>query len=656
MLTAARWNLGRASAPTDSVPSRPMAAGTATGRDDDARRRAAIDTALVAAIAVALLGLFVGPTLRDGHVFPVGPDVPVYLWWSRVAMDQGVSAVGERPGIVALLPTVSGVLRVGLVPALAGLLYAVGPAVGMAGAALVRGRRGGAVVRGAWVAGGLLAGVWATHLADGYAANLALAAPFIAAAVALTRRSRHGTIGAAILLAGGGLMHPEFLIVGSVVLLLTAGWAALREHRQATPTGDAERVLAALGAGVGTAVLGMWAASLGPSAIAGDTSKDALLRRIGAWDALRATFIDRFRISWPRYAPIMNTLLDVAGAVKGRGFPRRFLVSWLAFTLVAVVTGVLTGWFPPDRVLTFAFCIPLLASLGLAWLAERIGRGWIAWPVGIVLVILTAAPTVRGWQEARTFISPDELRTATLAGRIAATTPPGTPLVFVVDDPETPTLFLASHARNVARATVPPDRAADVWIALGRADDVLAGRVTQRGDPLVDRAAVDAAVAIPRDPAPVVFVVQEFDARAGALEQPGLTRWDPGLAANLGPATTLPAGEGELSASTPGDLAGAAVRTLLLLTLLGGGWALWSIGDGPGALATAPAFGIAVLGLASLGLERLGAGLGSGGVATLASALAGGGGYALWLVGRTTPRHRDGGQDLLVEGEPDPDA
>ena len=305
-----------------------------------------------------------------------------------VARGDGPGRLGRRraAGIVALLPTVSGVLRIGLVPALAGLLYAVGPAVGMAGAALVRGRRGGAVVRGAWVAGGLLAGVWATHLADGYAANLALAAPFIAAAVALTRRSRHGTIGAAILLAGGGLMHPEFLIVGSVVLLLTAGWAALREHRQATPTGDAERVLAALGAGVGTAVLGMWASSLGPAAIAGDTSKDALLRRIGAWDALRATFVDRFRMSWPRYAPIMNTLLDVAGAVKGRGFPRRFLVSWLAFTLVAVATGVLTGWFPPDRVLTFAFCIPLLASLGLAWLAERIGRGWLAWPVGIVLV------------------------------------------------------------------------------------------------------------------------------------------------------------------------------------------------------------------------------------------------------------------------------
>jgi len=631
-----------------------MAAVGAT-RDGTAerRRRAAIDVGLVAGVALALLALFLWPTLRDGHVFPVGPDVPVYLWWSRVATDGRLAAVGERPGIVALLPTVAGALRIGLVPALAGVMYAVGPAVGTAGAALVRGRRGGAIPRGAWVAGGLLAGVWATHLGDGYAANLALAAPFIAAAVALARRSRRGTIGAAILLAGGGLMHPQFLIVGAVVLLLTAGWAALRERRLAKPTGDATRVMAALGAGVGAAVLGMWSASAGPAPIPGDTSKDALLRRIGAWDALRATFVDRFRMSWPRYAPIMNTLLSVAGALRGRGFPRRFLVSWLALTLVAVAAGVLTGWFPPDRVLTFAFCIPLLASLGLAWLAERLGRWWLAWPIGIVLVILTAAPTVRGWEAARSFISPDELRTTTLAGRIAATTPPGTPLVFVVDDPETPALFLASHARNVARASVPPDRVGDVWIALGRAEDVLAGEVTQVGEPLYDLAAADTVATIPGDPDPVVFVVREFDTRPGALELPGLTRWDPGLAATLGPARPLPAAGEELAASGPGDIAGAAVRVLLLLTVVGAGWALWSIGDGPGALATAPAFGVATLGLTGLALERLGAGLGTEGVATLASALAGGGGYALWLLGRA--RRRGGGEDLLVERQPDPD-
>ena len=634
-----------------------MAAVGAT-RDGTAerRRRAAIDVGLVAGVALALLALFLWPTLRDGHVFPVGPDVPVYLWWSRVATDGRLAAVGERPGIVALLPTVAGALRIGLVPALAGVMYAVGPAVGTAGAALVRGRRGGAIPRGAWVAGGLLAGVWATHLGDGYAANLAMAAPFIAAAVALARRSRRGTIGAAILLAGGGLMHPQFLIVGAVVLLLTAGWAALRERRLATPTGDAARVMAALGAGVGAAALGMWSASAGPVPIPGDTSKDALLRRIGAWDALRATFVDRFRMSWPRYAPIMNTLLDVAGALRGRGFPRRFLVSWLAFTLVAVATGVLTGWFPPDRVLTFAFCIPLLASLGLAWLAERLGRWWLAWPIGIVL----GGPHGRADRPG-------------LGGGAVV----HLPRRAADDDARGPDRrdHPAGHAPRVRRRR-PRDAGAVPRIARAerRARERPAG--PRRGR--VDRRSVAPRTSSParrrrwasrsttwrrptrRRRSPTTRTRSCSWCRSSTparvrLELPGLTRWDPGLAATLGPARPLPAAGEELAASGPGDIAGAAVRVLLLLTVVGAGWALWSIGDGPGALATAPAFGVATLGLAGFALERLGGGARDRGRRD-ARVSSRGRRRVRALAARPRPPPGAVGSVLLVERQPDPDA
>lgn len=600
---------------------------------------------------MVLLALFVWPTIAHGHVFGVGPDVPVYLWWARVGAERGIAVVGERPGVVALIPTLAGALRTDLVTALAGVTYAAGIAAGLAGAALVRGR--GAIPRPAWMAGGLLAGIWATHLADGYTANLAMAAGFIAAAVALTGRSRRGTISAAIVLGGAGLMHPQFAVVGAAVLGLTAAWAALRDRRISEHTGDAGRVLAALGGGaliVGAGLL----ATAGPR-IAGDTSKDAFLRRVGRWSELRATYVERFRESWPRYAPIMNTFLVLTGATMGRGFARRFLVSWMAFTLAAVAIGVGTGAFPPDRVLTFAFCIPLLASLGLAWLARRLGRWWLAWPVGIALVVLTAAPTLRAWEGARAFISPDELRTATLAGRIAATMPDDTPLVFVVDDPETPVTFLASHARNVARAAVSPDRVDDVYIVVGRAEDVLAGQVTRTGNALYDLAARDTATVVPTDPTPVVFVLEEFDTRPGALDAPGLVRWDPGLASTVGSARPLPAVAGEVEASTPGDIVGVTLRALLLLTIVGLGWALWAVGADAAALAVAPGFGIAVLGIAALTLERLGASLADPATAVAASAVAGGGGYALWLVRRRAGREGPGGADLVVEPDPDPD-
>jgi hypothetical protein len=614
-------------------------------------RRRIVDIGLMLGLAVVLLVLFVGPTVRQRHAFPVGPDVPVYLWWSRVATEAGVPAVGERPGIAALIPTIAATLRLELVPALAGLTYAAGIAIGLAGAALVRGR--GALTRPAWMAGGFLAGVWATHLADGYAANLSMAAPFIAAAVALTRRTRRGTIVAAIALAGGGLMHPQFFVVGAAVLLLTAAWAALRDRRISVHTGDAGRVLAALAAAGLTVGLGLVAAA--GTRIEGDTSKDAFLRRNAQWATLRRTYVDRFRLSWPRYAPIMNTFLVVTGVLRGRGFARRFLVAWMTFTVVAVVTGVGTGWFPPDRVLTFAFCIPLLASLGLAWIEDRFDRWWLAWPVGIALVVLTAAPTIRAWEDAHPFISPDELRTATIAGRIAADTPAGTPLVFVVDDPDTPATFLMSHARNVARAAVPPGRAGDVYVVVGRAEDVLAGRVTQKGQPMYDLAARDTSASIPSDPPPVIFVLEEFDARPGAIDTPSLTRWDLGLASTAAPARPLPPGEGELAASTPGTITGATVRAFVLLTLLGFGWAAWSLGPGASSLAVSPALGIAVLGLTALALERLGAGVGGAGPGTLASALAGAGGYAAWLARRSGDRRRRRDLDLLVEGHTVPD-
>jgi hypothetical protein len=305
--------------------------------------------------------------------------------------------------------------------------------------------------------------------------------------------------------------------------------------------------------------------------------------------------------------------------------------------------------------LTFAFCIPMLGSLGIAWLGRTLGRWWLAWPVGAALVVLMIVPALRSWDKQITYMSPDELRDATLAGRIASTTPPGTPLVFVVEDPQTSAVFLATHALNVARAAVPPDRVDDVRIYLGTTTNLLAGKATIEGDPLHDLASARSLADIPTDAAPAVFVVREFARDPIAFDDPHLDRWDAGLASTIGDPHPLDPLPQELQASSPDELRTATIRTLLFLLVLGFGWAWWATGDLADAAALASAFGVASLTLAAIALERLGVALDSAAGATFVAALAGGSGYALALARRLKEGHDCHGRDLVLERQTEPD-
>ena len=629
--------------PTE-VATTDAARRTPTPRLRSSRARAAIDVALIAALGAIVLHVALWPTEIHGYPFPVGPDVPVYLWWARVGAAGGISLVGERPGTPALIPTIASALGVGIVPALAGIQYAMGPAIALAAAALVRGR--GAVARGAWLAAAILSAAWATFLGGGYLGNLVFAAAFLAAAVALARRTRRGAFAAALLLGGGGLAHPEFFTIGMLVLLVTAAWSWSRDRRVSLGT-DAGRVLAAAAGGAALVVGGILVSLAGPARLAGDTSIDAMQRRTGQLDALRRNYLDRLVQNWRRYAPFMTTALAVAGMFRAGGFTRRFLVSWALVTVVMLPVGIITGVFPPDRILMFAFCLPALAGFGLVWIGERLGRWWLAWPAGIVLVTLIVLPALRDWRAQRTYLSPAEVADVTLAGRIAATTPQGTPLVFVTDSPDTQVaLFELSHLFNVARAALPPERAGDVYSFLGRPQDLLDGRPSVRGNPEYDIASADSLAQIPPGPR-AVFVVGEVNDPA-ALSATGLTRWDAELASSVPDPRPLPAGAGELRASDPSTITRATIRTFLLLLIVGAGWAWWTTGDAAGGFAIAPAFGAAVLTLTALALERLGADLQRGSIAVVACAVAGGAGYALLAVRLLERRRR---RRLVLERE-----
>src|SRR6184192_4144377 len=92
---------------------------------------------IFALLAVALLIFFAQLYPRRGWYFGVGPDGPVYLWWTRLAGHDGLSAVGTRPGVPALALALAGTMRSSVVESLAAIGVVGGVCIGLAAAALI---------------------------------------------------------------------------------------------------------------------------------------------------------------------------------------------------------------------------------------------------------------------------------------------------------------------------------------------------------------------------------------------------------------------------------------------------------------------------------------------------------------------------------------
>ncbi len=549
--------------------------------------------------------------------FPLGPDAPVYLWWTRLAGLEGLSTVGSRAGAPAVALVVEGALGRTVVEATAALEVALGIAVGLSGAALLRGR----TTRAGWVLGGILCGTFASHLAAGYVANLLQVAAFLAAAVALASGSRRATWVAAGALAAGGIAHPLFFLVGGAILLLAAATAWRRDRAEAVRVGAS--VLGA-GAILGASLLALLA---GPPPPAVDTSRDAFLRRAGMLGDLRASYRDRFVHRWTRYVQWASLPLAALGWGEDDGFVGRLLRAWAVVTVAGIVVGLATGWLPPDRFVTFGFVVPLLASLGLVRLLRLLERRRA---LGMTLAVALAAAMIAGafiaWDRQRPFLSEDEVRAATIANAEIAGLDAGVPLAFLVNEADASVSFLATRAANVLRASLPPDRIRDVFVVVPPSN--AAAGAERRA--LERRTAADVREAERNSGRPAtILVLTPFD----AIDRPlGATIVDPAALANLDAAVD------PLEPSAP---AGIAISSLLLLAffgVVGYGWARVAVADGITAAALAPALGAAALVLAAIALERVGLRIDAAAGAWMVSALAGGGGYLAWGVLERRPR------------------
>ena len=230
----------------------------------------------------------------------------------------------------------------------------------------VRGRR-----RAAWVLAGALSGLFAVHLVAGYLSNLIFAVGFLGACAAVAAGRRRATVAAALLLGAGGLAHPQFFVPGAAILALVAAWALFVRH----DAGEFARLAWTVGGAAALLGAGLLSMLFGAAGLTPDTSRDGFLRRVGLGDVVRSAYVDRFVHRWTRYVQWVSLPLAGAGYLRARGTGGRILRAWLVVIVAGIPVGLLTGWFPADRLITFGYAVPILAGFGIVWLYARLSAG-----------------------------------------------------------------------------------------------------------------------------------------------------------------------------------------------------------------------------------------------------------------------------------------
>jgi hypothetical protein len=604
--------------------------GTGTPRD----HRTRTDLIALGAVAGGLFIWYVGLFVVRGFAYPVGPDGPVYLWWTRLAGHDGLSAV-HRPGIPAIALTLEGTLHLPLTAVLSALECVLGAAVGLGAAALVHhhpgASRAGARTdvdyrehRATWVVAAVLAGTFAVHLAAGYLATLAFAALFLGAATAMAIGTSRATVAAGLLLGAAGSAHPLFLLLGVPILAVAAAQA------WRTDRAEVRRVAAASVAGCAVFAAEALALLAGPGQLTVITSRDGLLRTAGLTDVLRSAYLYRLVHRWTRYVQWASIPLAVYGLRETRGFVRRFLIAWGVVSLGGILIGLASGLFPADRFITFGYVVPILAAYGIIrlWRSLSTRRVTAVAAAGGLVVAMTAGAFI-AWARQEPFLSTAGVEAVTEAGRYASAAPPGTPLLFVVNDRDATATFLATQAANVIRAALPPDRIRDASVVVPYPE---ADRPTTRERMALARITSKDAGEATRAAStpPLSFLLTPFD--RVDRPPPSMTRVADGVfiersSAGTGfqPATSHPVDP--LEPSSPGEIPLAAFAVLSVLFVAGSGWARAFARDAVARLALAPLCGLAALVLSGIALERLGMPLTGSIGPTVVSALGGGSGY-----------------------------
>jgi hypothetical protein len=650
---------------------------------------------LCAGLGAALLAFFVSLYPLAGEGLPLGSDAPVYVWWTRYAAAEGLQALGPggRAGTVGLVATLAGVTGISAAASTAAIGAVLAATVGLSAGALVAASLGHD--RRRFVLAVLFTGTFLSVLVAGYLSTLAFGMFLVATLAVLASDLRRGeaegpnarsTPLAVGLFAAAGLCHPLFLLLGWVVLAgcVVALLPAWRRDATAGIPWTRRGLTRISGAALGGGLVTIATLPLMFGAVGLETSRDAVLRRLGLGDRVTESYQRKLRDDFSWYRAVVVLGLAALPFVRRRsdrpspgqrlslgGTPTDSeslfwgaLVAWLVATAVGVV-GLLVGVaLPGHRLALFCLPLPLLAAMGLARVRDSHGanRGVVA--LGVLSAAAFLAVNWIQWWDQPTLAPPEAAAQSRVAGDVLGRQSPGTPLILILDPRTSAPGIQVVRATNFVRAGVPASRVPDVHAFVGSLSDFLAGRPTILGREEHDRLSTDAwdSVRPLVSRSPVAVVLEAFD-HAGyrtAIELPDVRsapeRFRPGSGVVMVPGFTgrsvtgppdvgatstglTEPGAGPFSPWTPVLL---APLLLALLSLVGAPWVLWSLPPLTGSLARialAPALGAGAVTLASVVVDAAGLRLGEGG-AQVSFALAALGGLATSLMAVRRNRHR----------------
>jgi hypothetical protein len=571
--------------------------------------RSRIHIATLGALAGALAAwpVAIAAIRHDGT--PVGADTPVYVWWARMVQASGVSTLSFRPGVPAAISIVATTLHLPIDVVVAALGCALVAMAGLGGYAALR---AGGHDHATASLGMVLTGVFATYLASGHLSNATFAALFLPCIACTLVGSWAGRTCGAVLLGAAGLAHPEFSVIAVLIVIGAIALASFERLRTEAIGWACTAVGGVVVTGVGLAI-----ARIGGPAFDVPTSLDVFLAQTGQTATLRTLFLGRFVPKIEGYALWAWVPLAALAIGRLRTGLGRVLVSWAATGLLCIGIGLVWQPFPPHRVVAFAFCLPLLAAIGVAVVrqrAPRIGSGLAA--ASVVAVVIAATLS---WAGARRPFDDPTAGDAARAGAALAAAPSGT---VVVDLPPTTrsSAIVVIRAANLIRAAMPADRVRDLVVRFREPNGMRPETTSfwQASEGAATQAAGSGPTAEVR-----------LDAVSGPPSLPGATQ----LTAPTAAAFRTP---------SAADVALGAAGWLVVCWLTGAGWCATAGCRGVD-LATLPvAIGLALLIVVAECVDALGTGLGSGWVSFATVGTIGlAGVVAAWATSRRPARGAD---------------
>jgi hypothetical protein len=330
-------------------------------------------------------------------------------------------------------------------------------------------------------------------------------------------------------------------------------------------------------------------------------------------------------------------------------FVLTFLLAWTGITLAGYLVYRFTSLpIPANRLLLFAFALPLLALIAVFWLGSVLGRSSRRRTMAIVVAGVAGMVLLSEVQWAHTpaHVDPVKYREAAAADAYLRSidAPAGTPVVFIVDDQGDLPAATIPFMRDHILGTVSTERVAHTYVYVGTVENYLAQRPTLSGRRQYDQVSrrFFSRMKHTYEQDPVVLIGSSFNVtnyHAWADPRPESVYRDQGISVVQGPLPPKQSIEPVDPVGNPGviKLAFLSTGTLAVLAFVGLGWAIALLRRWLGRvelLAVAPAVGVAALVFGGLVIDRLGVRLTGVPGALTPLVVAGLGWLLVWLLRR----------------------